>query len=220
MPRYEVRIQAGDGVDVFIVCADSAELAAESASSWLDYTNRTGGPAEASLLEGGCLPGDLGVPGPGLEGIRGNQGINHRRFAPDGTGLPTLYRDAEGHPIPDMYLRAPALGWVHPVAGYYLGEIPMFRSNPYWRLQLLPPVSGNYFRRTEALNELVVRAPDLKDSLQHVWRGPTVVDLFVIRDLEAVKKATWPTASMPSGAVELVGRGEAAANPEFRPEHR
>jgi hypothetical protein len=91
-------------------------------------------------------------------------------------------------------------GWSHPVAGYYFGEIPMFRSNPYWRLQLFPPVAGSYFRRTETLDELVVRAPDLKDSLQHVWRGPTAVDLFVIRDLAAVKKATWPTASMPNGA--------------------
>jgi hypothetical protein len=120
--------------------------------------------------------------------------------------------------MPDMYLRAPQLGWSHPVAGYFLGEIPMFRSNPYWRLQLLPPIAGSHFRRSEALDELVVRAPDLNDSLQHVWRGPTAVDLYVIRDLAAVQKATWPSASMPNGAVEFVGRGEAAANPEFRPE--
>ena len=220
MPRYEVRIRGGGGVDVITVCAESAQLAAQSATSWLDFTNRTGGPGEASPLEGECLPGDLGVPGPGLEGIRSNSGVNHRRFADDGTGVATRYRDAQGRPITDMYLRAPQLGWTHPVAGYYLGEIPMFRSNPYWRLQLLPPLSGQYFRQTEALDELVVRAPDLNDSLQHVWRGPTPVDLYVIRDLVAVKKATWPTASMPRGAVELVGRGEAAANPEFHPEDR
>lgn len=220
MPRYEVRIQAVGEVDVFTVCADSPDVAARTASEWLDYTNRTGGPGKARLIEGECLAGDLGVPGPGLEGVRGNHGVNHRRFASDGTGLPTRYRDAEGHPIPDMYLRAQQLGWSHPVAGYYLGEIPMFRSNPYWRLQLLPPIAGSHFGRSEALDELVVRAPDLNDSLQHVWRGPTPVDLFVIRDLAAVEKATWPTASMPKGAVELVGRGEAAANPEFRPEHR
>lgn len=67
MPRYEVRIQGGGGVDVFTVCAESPELAAESASSWLDYTNRTGGPAEASPLEGGCLAGDLGYPVRGLK---------------------------------------------------------------------------------------------------------------------------------------------------------
>jgi hypothetical protein len=119
-----------------------------------------------------------------------------------------------------MFLRAPQLGWFHPLAGYFLGQIPVFRSNPYWHLQLLPPLEGRYLHRTDDLDELVVRAPDLNDMLEHVWRGPTPVDLFVIRDLPAVKKATWPTASMPSGAVELFGRGEAAANPEFRPEDR
>jgi hypothetical protein len=220
VPRYEVRIQVGDGVDVFTVCADSPDLAAQTATHWLEYTHRTGRPGDAELIDGECLPGDLGVPGPGLEGIRGQQGVNHRRFAADGSGLATLYRDSQGRPVPDMYLRAAQLGWIHPIAGYFLGQIPIFRSNPYWHLQLLPSLPGSCLGQTETLDELVVRAPDLKDSLQHVWRGPTPVDLYVIRDLAAVKKAAWPTASMPRGAVELVGRGEAAANPEFRPEQR
>ena len=62
MPRYEVRIQGGGGVDVITVCADSPEMAAESASSWLDHTNRTGGRSEASPIEGGCLPATWGYP--------------------------------------------------------------------------------------------------------------------------------------------------------------
>lgn len=80
-------------MDVITVCAESAQLAAQSASGWLDATNRTGGAGEAGPIDGECLPGDLGFPGPGLEGILSNQGINHRRF---GEAVAELARAVRG----------------------------------------------------------------------------------------------------------------------------